>query len=548
MKISDQLFERSCGAIVFRLFGGCLQVLMVRHYAGHWSFPKGHVEAHETDEETAVREVFEETGINIAILSDFVEESTYEPRRGIEKTVRFFIGDYVGGELLPQQEEVSSAEWFTPEEALDLLTFDRDREIFCSALLHIGFAVACDAEDEADSVSSSAPSSSLSGSEVVAVGQDTSATSAALERSHDSRQDAPAFPQLRPCDRKARDDTFTLKSHYTVEELLRIMRFLRSDEGCPWDREQTHESIAGNMLEEAYETVDAITSGNKEDLCEELGDVLMQVVFHSSMAEDEGHFDFDDVVSGICRKLISRHSHLFGDDHAKTPEEVLTIWNKNKDREKGFDSVRESMEAVSRGLPALTRSLNLQKRAARVGFDWPDARGALNKIKEEYGELLEALAVRRDIVATEANQHASGNKISEMTKSQSILQKNPNENEFRFTLPAMHVQSEEDDIQQVDVEEATRTAKNPADDSDSSQFLYSAKRRAVEEAGDLLFAVVNALRLSGIDPETALTMSSEKFIRRFSEVERLALSEGRKLESMTLDEMDVLWKRVKAEE
>lgn len=414
MKMSTQLFERSCGAIVFRLFGGRLQALMVRHYAGHWSFPKGHVEGRETDEETAVREVLEETGINIAIHSDFVEESTYEPRQGIKKTVRFFIGDYVDGELLPQHDEVSDAEWMAPEEVLELLTFDRDREIFCSALSHIGFAVACDG-----------------------------------------------------------DDTFTLKSHYTLDELLRIMRFLRSDEGCPWDREQTHESIAGNMLEEAYEVVGAILSGNKEDLCEELGDVLMQVVFHSSIAEDEGNFDFDDVVSGICRKLISRHSHLFGDDQAKTPEEVLTIWNKNKDREKGFGSVSESMEAVSHGLPALTRSLKLQKRAARVGFDWPDASGALNKIIEEYGELIDALAFCRN---------------------------------------------------------------------------SDAKKEAVEEAGDLLFAVVNALRLSGIDPETALTMSSEKFIRRFSEVERLALSHGRKLESMTLEEMDMLWNKVKAEE
>ena len=446
MKMSNQLIERSCGAIVFRLFGGRLQVLMVRHYAGHWSFPKGHVEGRETDKETAVREVLEETGIKIAILSDFIEESTYEPRRGVKKTVRFFIGDYVGGELLPQQEEVSDAKWMTPEEVLELLTFDRDREIFCSALSHIGFALVCDG-----------------------------------------------------------DDTFTLKLHYTVDELLHIMRFLRSDEGCPWDREQTHESIAGNMLEEAYEVVDAIMSGNKEDLCEELGDVLMQVVFHASMAEDEGLFDFDDVVSGICRKLISRHSHLFGDDQAKTPEEVLSIWNKNKDREKGFSSVRESMEAVSRALPALTRSLKLQKRAARVGFDWPDATGALNKIKEEYGELLDALAICRSIDASRADR-------------------------------------------QVEVAGILSTSNNPADDSDISQSLYSAKREAVEEAGDLLFAVVNALRLSGIDPETALTMSSEKFIRRFSEVERLALSDGRKLESMTLEEMDMLWKKTKAEE
>lgn len=463
--MSDPRIERSCGAIVFRLHGGVLQVLMVRHSARHWSFPKGHIEICETDKETAIREVFEETGIEITILSDFVEESTYSPRPGVKKTVRFFIGDYVGGVLSPQLEEVSNAEWMTPEEACELLTFDRDREIFRSALSHIGFA-----------------------------------------------------------------GEFSVKARYTIEELLQIMRFLRSDEGCPWDREQTHESIAGNMLEEAYEAVDAITSGNMEDLCEELGDVLMQVVFHTSMAEDKNLFDFDDVVSGICRKLISRHSHLFGDDQAKTPEEVLTIWNKNKDREKGLDSVSASLEAVSRGLPALTRALKLQKRAARVGFDWPDASGALDKIKEEYGEFSDALAVYRDIDTT-------GLVDTETTASTTVS------DNFDKGRSADSQKGQSANSQSAD--KHFTNSRSSDGQSSFDQLAYSAKRKAVEEAGDLLFAVVNALRLSDIDPETALTMSSEKFIRRFSEVERLALSEGRKLESMTLEEMDVLWNQAK---
>ncbi|NLZ66386.1 MAG: nucleoside triphosphate pyrophosphohydrolase [Clostridiaceae bacterium] len=463
--MSDPRIERSCGAIVFRLHGGVLQVLMVRHSARHWSFPKGHIEICETDKETAIREVFEETGIEITILSDFVEESTYSPRPGVKKTVRFFIGDYVGGVLSPQLEEVSNAEWMTPEEACELLTFDRDREIFRSALSHIGFAGA-----------------------------------------------------------------FSVNARYTIEELLQIMRFLRSDEGCPWDREQTHESIAGNMLEEAYEAVDAITSGNMEDLCEELGDVLMQVVFHTSMAEDKNLFDFDDVVSGICRKLISRHSHLFGDDQAKTPEEVLTIWNKNKDREKGLDSVSASLEAVSRGLPALTRALKLQKRAARVGFDWPDASGALDKIKEEYGEFCDALAVYRNIDTT-------GLVDTETTASTTVS------DNFVKCQSANSQKGQSANSQSAD--KHFTNSRSSDGQSSFDQLAYSAKRKAVEEAGDLLFAVVNALRLSDIDPETALTMSSEKFIRRFSEVERLALSEGRKLESMTLEEMDVLWNQAK---
>ena len=133
------------------------------------------------------------------------------------------------------------------------------------------------------------------------------------------------------------------------------MAFLRSDGGCPWDRAQTHASLRKNLVEEAYEAVDAIDSGCPDRLCDELGDVLMQVVLHAQLAMEAGDFTFDDVVTAICRKMISRHTHIFGDDHASTPDEVLDTWEKNKLKEKGFKTQSQVLHDVPRSLPALQR-------------------------------------------------------------------------------------------------------------------------------------------------------------------------------------------------
>ncbi len=186
-------------------------------------------------------------------------------------------------------------------------------------------------------------------------------------------------------------EDFHNKDHYTMEELITIMAFLRSDRGCPWDRAQTHDSIRKNLLEEAYETIDAIESGKPERICDELGDVLMQVVFHAQMAREAGSFTFSDVIDGICRKLISRHTHIFGQDHAATPEEVIDNWEKNKRQEKGLRSQSQVLTDVPRTLPALQRSYKIQQKAAQTGFDWDDAAGPRGKIDEELGEIEECV-------------------------------------------------------------------------------------------------------------------------------------------------------------
>lgn len=183
---------------------------------------------------------------------------------------------------------------------------------------------------------------------------------------------------------------FVLKDRYSVAELRAVMAFLRSERGCPWDRAQDHASLRQNLLEEAYEAIDAIEDGRPDRLCDELGDVLMQVVFHAQMAAEAGQFTFDDIVSGICRKLIARHTHLFGQDQADTPQQVVDNWEKNKRLEKGFQRQSQVLTDVPRSLPALQRSYKVQQKAAQVGFDWTDPEGPLAKIKEELFEVDQA--------------------------------------------------------------------------------------------------------------------------------------------------------------
>jgi nucleoside triphosphate diphosphatase len=188
-----------------------------------------------------------------------------------------------------------------------------------------------------------------------------------------------------------------------IDRLLAIMAALRTPgSGCPWDLEQDFASIAPYTIEEAYEVADAITRGNLADLREELGDLLLQVVFHARMAQEEGAFDFADVVASLNEKLIRRHPHVFGDANGLTPREVEGLWERIKTEERMQKPKRETGEVALAGvpvaLPALTRALKLQVKAGRVGFDWNDAHAVLDKIREEISET-EAELARQDTAA-----------------------------------------------------------------------------------------------------------------------------------------------------
>lgn len=185
---------------------------------------------------------------------------------------------------------------------------------------------------------------------------------------------------------------FQYKEKYGLEDLRAIMALLRGENGCPWDRVQTHQSIRRDLLEEAYETADAIDTGDRANLREELGDLLLQVVFHARIEEEQGSFDFDDVCDGICKKLIHRHPHVFGKLELDTPDQVLATWDEVKRQEKDQRSTAQAMDSVARAMPALWRAEKVQKKAAKEGFDWPDFHGARDKLTEELGELDEAIA------------------------------------------------------------------------------------------------------------------------------------------------------------
>lgn len=257
---------------------------------------------------------------------------------------------------------------------------------------------------------------------------------------------------------------FEYKNYYNVYDLERIIALLRSEKGCPWDREQTHESIRRNFLEEAYEAVEAIDEKDAGHLREELGDVLTQIVFHSRLEEEQGSFKLDDVADAVCRKLIFRHPHVFGGVEVGDSAEVMVNWEELKRREKSQSTTACAMDSVAKSLPALWRAEKIQSKAKKSGFDWDDVSGALDKLFEEADELREAIA--------------SGEGID-------------------------------------------------------------------EELGDLLFSAVNVARFTKTDPEEALHLACEKFVRRFKYVEREAGRMGRELKDMTLAEMDELYTKAK---
>ncbi len=262
---------------------------------------------------------------------------------------------------------------------------------------------------------------------------------------------------------------FIRKESYNVQDLVEIMKILRAPDGCPWDAQQTHESIKKNLIEETYEVIEAINKDDKELLCEELGDLLMQVVFHSQMEAESGVFDFDTVADGVCKKLIERHPHVFGDVSISGVDDVLTNWDAIKRKTKKQKTTTESMLSVPRELPALMRATKLQKKAADVGFDWNDVSGALDKLEEEIAELRAAISAK---------------------------------------------------------------------DSENT----------AEELGDVLFSAVNVSRFIKTDAEEALTAASDKFLARFTKVEKLAAERNIDMKSVSIEELDKLWDEAKAAE
>jgi len=180
-------------------------------------------------------------------------------------------------------------------------------------------------------------------------------------------------------------------ARYDLYDLVQIMDELRAPGGCPWDREQTHDSLKQYLLEETYEVIEAIERDNMEELCEELGDVYLQVAFHARIAAERGDFDIDDVADAVSRKMILRHPHIFGDATADTSEQVLKNWEVIKKQEKGQNTEAGMMKQIPQALPAMLRSMKVQSKAAHVGFDWDDVWGAFAKLEEEVGELKEAI-------------------------------------------------------------------------------------------------------------------------------------------------------------
>ena len=256
----------------------------------------------------------------------------------------------------------------------------------------------------------------------------------------------------------------------TIETLLDIMASLRSpDTGCPWDRQQDFRSIAPYTLEEAFEVVDAIERDDSAGLQDELGDLLFQVVFHARMASESGWFDFSDVVQGICEKLVRRHPHVFADEQIADADAQTLAWETHKRRERGV-AAGGVLDGLPLALPALMRADKLQKKASRVGFDWPDIRGVFDKVAEEMEEL-------------------------------------------------------------------------------RAEIAQGAERDALaDEAGDLLFAVVNLVRHAGVEPETALRRANRKFSRRFRRVEQMCREAGTSVTDADLDTLDAYWDQVKISE
>lgn len=282
---------------------------------------------------------------------------------------------------------------------------------------------------------------------------------------------------------------------HTLPDIRAIMALLRSPRGCPWDREQNFASIRRTVIEEAYEVVEAIDRNEPAALADELGDLLLNVVFLAQLAAEEGVFTFDDVVQVLGEKLIRRHAHVFGDVEAASATAALRSWEAIKAGERETKGQQSLLADVPLALPALARSQKLQNRAARVGFDWPDFTGPLGKIHEELHELSAEVGIPDT-----------------------------------WTVPA-----------------ALASPETPH--PDLRQIADAAPRpRLIHEVGDILIATVNLCRFLHLDAESVMREANDRFTRRFQRMEAAAAAQGRTMDGMTLAEMDALWVSIKGED
>ena len=254
------------------------------------------------------------------------------------------------------------------------------------------------------------------------------------------------------------------KETYGIDDLVTVVEVLRSEEGCPWDREQTHKSIRKDFIEETYEVIEAIDTEDPVLLREELGDVLLQVTFHTEIEKEKGVFTLDDVANDVCVKLIHRHPHVFGDVIAETSDKVLANWEVIKSEEKERHTVTDKLRSIPPMLPALMRAEKVGKKASC--FDFPDADSVMLKVREELAELEEAI-------------------------------------------------------------------------------LKNDKANIEEEAGDLIFSVVSLCRKLSVEPEVALNKSTDKFIKRFADLEAAVIAEGKDITKLEMAELDAIWEKNK---
>jgi nucleoside triphosphate diphosphatase len=287
------------------------------------------------------------------------------------------------------------------------------------------------------------------------------------------------------------------------ERAVEIMARLRAPGGCPWDREQTFDSITPYTLEETYEVLEAIDNRDWPELTGELGDLLLQVLFYSQMAREEGHFSVDDVLERLSTKLVDRHPHVFGEVKADTSAEVLRNWEALKAEEKkkrgaaagegnseNSDHAQSVLGGVSSKMPALMEAYKLSSRAARVGFDWPEVEGLFEKLAEETLELREELKTAR--VGGQPGKGIAG--------------------------------------------------------SGKPQVSAELRERMEGEVGDLFFVLVNIARYLSLDPESALRKTNRKFKRRFQWMEERLRANGRTPEQASMDELEKLWQEAKTQE